>query len=220
MSQIIIGLTGGIGSGKTTIANMFATLGIDIIDADIIAREVVQPNSPALGQIKQHFGDKVIFTDGNLNRALLREKIFSCDQEKKWLNELLHPLIRQSITSQLKEATSPYCLLVAPLLIENKLDALVHKVLVIDVKESVQLTRTLRRDKSNEQVIKSIMASQLSRTDRLSAADDVINNNVECNQTLHLVDKSSSKDELYSQVEVLHQKYLQLDNPLFKRNIQ
>jgi dephospho-CoA kinase len=124
VSQIIIGLTGGIGSGKTTIANMFATLGIDIIDADIIAREVVQPNSPALGQIKQHFGDKVIFADGNLNRALLREKIFSCNHEKKWLNDLLHPLIRQSITSQLEQATSPYCLLVAPLLIENKLNAL------------------------------------------------------------------------------------------------
>ena len=216
MSQIIIGLTGGIGSGKTTIANMFSTLGIDIIDADIIAREVVQPNSPALGQIKQHFGDKLIFADGNLNRALLREKIFSCNHEKKWLNDLLHPLIRQSITSQLEQATSPYCLLVAPLLIENKLNALVHKVLVVDVKESVQLTRTLKRDKSNEQVIKSIMASQLSRTDRLSAADDVINNNEECTQAPGKIEKSSSKNELYSQVEVLHQKYLQLDNPRFK----
>jgi dephospho-CoA kinase len=220
VSQIIIGLTGGIGSGKTTIANMFATLGIDIIDADIIAREVVQPNSPGLTLIKQHFGDKFILDDGNLNRALLREKIFSCEHEKKWLNDLLHPLIRQSITSQLELATSPYCLLVAPLLIENKLDALVHKILVIDVTESVQLARTLKRDKSNEQVIKSIMASQLSRTDRLSAADDVINNNDECNQALNKVGTSCSKSELYNQVEELHQKYLQLNKSLFKRNPQ
>jgi len=222
MSKIIIGLTGGIGSGKTTIANMFLALGIDIIDADIIAREVVEPNSPALGKIQQHFGDKLILADGNLNRALLREKIFSSNHEKEWLNNLLHPLIRQSITAQLKQATSPYCLLVAPLLIENKLDALVNKVLVVDVTEPVQLSRTLKRDKSNEQVIKSIMASQLSRSERLSAADDVINNNEEYSQAINQninkkigqegskKDIFSLKNELYSQIETLHKKYLQL----------
>ena len=213
MSQFIIGLTGGIGSGKTTIANMFAALGIDIIDADIIAREVVQPDSPALNKIKQHFGDKLLFADGTLNRVLLRENIFSCENKKLWLNNLLHPLIRKAITSQLKKASSPYCLLVAPLLIENKLDALVNKVLVIDVSELAQLTRTLERDKSNEQIIKSIMASQLSRLERLSAADDVINNNEEydqeydkrCNQE----DKNSSKNDVQRQVAALHKKYMQ-----------
>ena len=177
MSAFIVGLTGGIGSGKTTIANLFNELGIDIIDADIVARQVVAPNSPALQSIVDRFGPDYLDRSGNLNRTLLRTRIFSHDEDKRWLNNLLHPLIRQTLLDELKQAQSPYCLLVAPLLIENNLHALVDRVLVIDVDESVQLSRTLKRDASNEAEIKAIIASQISRDKRLVAADDVINNN-------------------------------------------
>ena len=177
MSALIVGLTGGIGSGKTTVANLFNELGIDIVDADIVARQVVAPNSPALQSIVDRFGPDYLDSSGHLNRALLRTRIFSHDEDKHWLNNLLHPLIRQTLLDELKQARSPYCLLVAPLLIENNLHTLVDRVLVIDVDESVQLARTLKRDTSNESEIKAIIASQISRDKRLLAADDVINNN-------------------------------------------
>lgn len=176
MSSFIIGLTGGIGSGKTTITNYFSELGVEIIDADIIAREVVAKGSSALIQIKQHFGEDYIQEDGSLNRALLREKVFSEPQAKLWLNNLLHPLIRQQIILQTTQAKTPYCILVAPLLIENNLKTMVDRVLVIDVSESTQLTRTMQRDNNSAELAKSIIASQISRKERLIAADDVINN--------------------------------------------
>ena len=125
-NKITIGLTGGIGSGKTTIANMFADLGIDIIDADIVAREVVEPNSPALAHISAHFGPEFIQADGYLDRTRLRSHIFSHEQDKRWLNNLLHPLIRASILAKIQQSESAYCLLVAPLLIENNLQANNH----------------------------------------------------------------------------------------------
>ncbi len=179
MSQYIVGLTGGIGSGKTTIANMFIDLGINIVDADIIARQVVAPDSPALTAISQHFGKAFIQADGQLNRALLRSQIFSHPADKTWLNNLLHPLIRKDMITQLQAATSPYCLLVAPLLIENQLDSLVNRVLVVDVSEALQVSRTQQRDTSSADEIKAIIASQASRTSRLAAADDVIDNSQE-----------------------------------------
>lgn len=196
MSKFVIGLTGGIGSGKTTIANMFAEHAIDIIDADIIAREVVQKGTPALRAISEYFGANYLLDNGELNRALLRKTIFSNDNDKNWLNNLLHPLIRESIVTQATLAQSTYCIIVAPLLIENNLTALVDRVLVIDVHESTQLARTTTRDGNTSNQVQAIIDSQVSRTVRLEHADDVLNNN------------SSSLSEIRKAVESLHQTYL------------
>jgi len=198
MSDYIIGLTGGIGSGKTTVTNILATYGIDIIDADIIARNVVQKGSTALHSISEHFGANFIQSDGTLDRALLRQKIFSDDNEKIWLNNLLHPLIREEITTKVKQSNSPYCIIVAPLLIENNLTSLVNRVLVIDVKESTQLSRTTARDSNSINQVKAIMNSQVSRKIRQSHADDLLNND-DC-----------TLDSLKQTVKQLHQNYLLL----------
>ncbi len=176
MTQFIVGLTGGIGSGKTTVANMFADLGIDIIDADLIARQVVQAKSTALSAIAQHFGAEYIKRNGELNRALLRTKIFSNQDDKLWLNNLLHPLIRQTLLAEITASQSPYCLLVAPLLLENELDKLVNTVVVVDIPQELQLSRTLARDTSSKDEIQAIINSQISRDKRLSAADHIIDN--------------------------------------------
>ena len=176
MSNYIIGLTGGIGSGKTTVANLFAALGVSVIDADIVARDVVAKGSPALTSICQHFGADYIQTDGQLNRALLRKRVFSHESDKQWLNSLLHPLIREQLILQIQAAPSPYCLLVAPLLIENNLTALVNRVLVVDVKESTQLARTTARDSNSPTQVQAIMNSQVSRKERQAHADDLLNN--------------------------------------------
>ncbi|WP_448246949.1 dephospho-CoA kinase [Thalassotalea agariperforans] len=198
MSHYIIGLTGGIGSGKTTIANMFAELGVDVIDADIIARQVVEPNTPALIAIQQRFGADMLTADGQLNRGLLRTKVFNNEEDKSWLNNLLHPLIRQQMQSQTLAAQSPYCLLVIPLLIENNLTAMVNRVLVIDVDEQTQLQRASQRDNNSTQLIQNIINSQIDRQSRLSHADDIIDNQ-------HL-----SLNEIKSLIVKLHHKYLQL----------
>jgi dephospho-CoA kinase len=176
MSKLVIGLTGGIGSGKTTVTDFFHQLGVDVIDADIIAREVVDINSPALKAIADHFGKSILLENGQLNRALLRSRIFSNDDDKNWLNQLLHPLIRANIISQTKTASSPYCILVAPLLIENNLLPLIDRLLVVDVSEATQLKRTILRDASSVDEVKAIIASQTNRSTRLEAADDIINN--------------------------------------------
>lgn len=176
MSKLVIGLTGGIGSGKSTVTHYFQELGIEVIDADIIAREVVAIDSPALKAIAEHFGDDYIQADGQLNRGLLRSKIFANELDKLWLNKLLHPLIRTQLISKTAAAKSPYCMLVAPLLIENNLLHLVNRVLVIDVSEETQLERTMHRDSSSLKEVKAILASQTSRSERLAVANDVINN--------------------------------------------
>ena len=198
MSKLIIGLTGGIASGKTTISEMFNSLSVDIIDADIIAREVVTPPSDALNAIASHFGHDYIHADGQLNRPLLRQKVFSNNIHKEWLNSLLHPLIRARIVEQTVKATSNYCLLVAPLLIENNLLPLVDRLLVIDVAEASQIERTMKRDNSTLTEVKAILSSQTTRAHRLSIADDIIDNN---NSTLLLLNKC---------VVELHQKFLNL----------
>jgi dephospho-CoA kinase len=198
MSKLVIGLTGGIGSGKTTITNYFGELGIEIIDADIIAREVVAINSPALKAIAHHFGNDYLLPDGQLNRALLRSRIFSNEADKQWLNNLLHPLIRFNIVKQTKAAKSTYCILVAPLLIENNLLELVDRVLIVDVSETTQISRTLLRDSSSEQEVKAIIASQTNRTARVNAADDIINND------------NSPLSEIKSAVISLNEKYFAL----------
>ncbi|PTT48307.1 dephospho-CoA kinase [Aeromonas sp. HMWF016] len=172
----VVAITGGIGSGKTTIANQFAELGIEVVDADVIAREIVDPGTPALAAITDHFGPDVITPDGQLDRRRLREQVFSDPSAKTWLNALLHPLIRSEMQRQCAAARSPYCLLVVPLLVENKLTGLVNRVLVVDVDEVTQIERTCRRDGVTAEQAKAIIAAQASRSERLAAADDVIEN--------------------------------------------
>jgi dephospho-CoA kinase len=178
MSGYIVGLTGGIGSGKTTIANLFHDLGVQSVDADLVAREVVMPGEPALAAIVQHFGAGILQQDGQLDRAVLRAKIFADETEKQWLNQLLHPLIRQRLLQQLQQCTSSYALLIAPLLLENKLQTYTDRVLVVDVPEELQLSRTMQRDQVPAEQVQNILQSQITRPERLRLADDVLLNTV------------------------------------------
>ena len=197
----VVGLTGGIGSGKSTIAELFAELGVPIIDADLVARQVVEKGSPLLAEIVAHFGPEILLEDGALDRAALREKVFNHESEKQWLNQLLHPAIRHEMLRQLAAQRMPYCIFMVPLLIENKLTALCQRVLVVDVSEQTQLTRASQRDNNPLPLIKNIMQSQVSRSERLQHADDVINNDA---------DLSESLPQLKQKVLDLHHLYLQL----------
>lgn len=193
---IIIGLSGGIASGKTTVANLFNEhFNIDIVDADIVAREVVALGSDGLKQITEHFGESILLEDGTLNRSRLRELIFSAPKEKQWLNDLLHPMIRDKIDSDLSKITSPYGLLVAPLLVENQMQGMADRVLIVDVPAEVQIERTMSRDNVSREQVASILKSQASREQRLAVADDVIKNH-------------TKNQELLPQITDLHQKYL------------
>ena len=193
----VIGLTGGIGSGKTAIANMFAERGVELVDADIIAREVVAIGSPALNAIHQYFGDDVLLENGELNRAFLRQQIFSNSVDKSWLNNLLHPLIREKILHDLNAATSAYVILVAPLLFENQLDTLCTRTLLVDAPEELQISRTSSRDNVPTTQVEAIIAAQMSRHDKQAKATDSIDN---------------SRDLAFAQQQVaqLHQQYLTL----------
>lgn len=184
MSNWILGLTGGIGAGKTLVSNHLAALGIEIVDADVIARDVVAIGSDGLNAIEQHFGKTILLDDGSLNRPKLREIIFADSEQKSWLNNLMHPLIRQNITAQLNAATSPYVVLSAPLLFENKLDALCDHTLLVDVPVEVQLTRTANRDSVSTEQVKNIIAAQMSREDKVQKADSVLDNHREISSVL------------------------------------
>ncbi len=177
MADLIIGLTGGIGSGKTAASDYLASKGITIVDADVIAREVVEPPSSALQYIAIHFGADILHKDGSLNRKKLREIIFNNRSEKEWLEQLLHPLIRQNIIHQLSSATSEYAILVSPLLLETSQHELVDYIVVLDVDESVQIKRATQRDNSSIDAIKKIIATQMSQEQKQQFADHLINNN-------------------------------------------
>lgn len=185
-----IGLTGGIGSGKSLVAELFARHGIPIIDADVIARDLTLNNASVISQIIQHFGPVVIDKDKNLNRKILRDIIFSHPNERKWLEELLHPLILHTMQQKASQLTAPYCLLVAPLLIEatNPHDW-VDRILLVDSSEQNQIRRTMLRDKVSEADVLKIMASQLSRKQRLAQAEDVIENEGDLLQLTEAVNK-------------------------------
>ncbi|MDQ9093357.1 dephospho-CoA kinase [Pseudoalteromonas haloplanktis] len=173
----VLGLTGGIGCGKSAVSAMFEELGITVVDADIIARQVVAPDSAGLTAIHEHFGDAVLNADGSLNRAQLRKIIFADNAQKTWLNSLLHPLIREKTLNDLSTANSPYVVLVAPLLFENGLEQFCDRTLVIDVPVEIQISRTIARDNIDRQQALSIIAAQMSREDKLTRADDVADNN-------------------------------------------
>ncbi|EAB8205633.1 dephospho-CoA kinase [Salmonella enterica] len=192
-----VALTGGIGSGKSTVADAFADLGITVIDADIIARQMVEPGQPALNAIAEHFGSELIAADGTLRRRALRERIFSHPEEKAWLNALLHPLIQQETQRQFQQATSPYVLWVVPLLVENRLYQKANRVLVVDVTPETQLIRTMQRDDVTREHVEDILAAQATREARLAVADDVIDNN-------------GAPDAIASDVARLHASYLKL----------
>lgn len=193
----IVALTGGIGSGKSTVADEFAKLGATIVDADIIARQVVEPGKPALDAIRLRLGDAILNIDGSLNRTALRQRIFSSPEEKQWLNNLLHPLIHQETQAQFQSASAPYILWVVPLLVENGLQQRAQRILVVDVDRDTQLERTLARDSISRQQAENILAAQATREQRLAYADDIIDN-------------SRCPSELASQVAGLHRHYLEL----------
>ncbi|MNO42148.1 Dephospho-CoA kinase [compost metagenome] len=192
----VVAITGGIGSGKTTVANQFAALGIEVVDADLIAREVVEPGTPALTAIASHFGPGILDEQGRLDRRALRERIFSDPAAKSWLNALLHPIIRSEMLRQCAAASSPYCLLVVPLLVENRLTELADRVLVIDVDEATQIERTCRRDGVSREQAQAILASQASRSERLAMADDVLDN------------QSGTSETIQERILALHETYL------------
>ena len=195
----VIGLTGGIGCGKSTIANFFAELGVSIIDADEISRSITATQGIAISAIEQEFGADYINHDGSMHRTRMRELIFSDPAAKRQLENILHPLIYQQILNEINQhSCAPYTLLVVPLLIENpQYLALVQRVIVVDCDEGQQISRTMARSQLTTAVVEKIMAHQMTRTERLQHADDVISNQNELALTK-------------SQVLSLHQQYLQL----------
>ncbi len=174
--MLIVGLTGGIGSGKSAVSERFSALGVDIVDADVAARRVVEPGCPAFAQIIARHGQAVLDADGALDRKALRKLVFARDAERLWLEALLHPLIADELGRQISRATSPYSMLVSPLLEESGQVQLVNRVLVVDAPESVQVQRTLARDGGDETTVRAIINAQMSRPERLAMADDVIEN--------------------------------------------
>ncbi len=193
----LVALTGGIGSGKSTVAQLFAERGIVVVDADEIAREVVAPQTTALQQITEQFGAAILNSDGTLNRTALRNIVFAQQDKRRWLNQLLHPLIAELTRQRIAQARSPYVIWAVPLLLENGLQQQADRILVVDLPESRQRQRAAQRDLATATSIEQIMAAQVSRTARLAAADDVIDN-------------STTPDALNAQVALLHPHYLDL----------
>ncbi|MEE4145951.1 MAG: dephospho-CoA kinase [Halieaceae bacterium] len=193
---LVVGITGGIGSGKSEVTRRFESRGITVVDADLAARVIVEPGGSALAAIAAHFGAGILLADGTLDRAALRQKVFADETERHWLERLTHPLIGREIQRQLAAAGSPYSILSSPLLLESRQKDLVDCVVVVDVPEAVQLERASRRDANSEEQIRRIMAAQMPREKRLELADIVIDN-------------SRPLAELDAIVEELHKEFLQ-----------
>lgn len=194
---LVIGLTGGIASGKTAVSDRFAALGVPVVDADLAAREVVAPGAEGLAQVREAFGDAVLTEHGELDRQALRRVVFAAPQARRRLEAVLHPLIRQRLQAQLTAAEAPYVLLVIPLLVETGMQDMADRILVVDVPEAVQRERLAARDASSSEEIDAILASQASRSERLACADDVVANDGDL----------ASLDQ---RVAELHQRYLRL----------
>lgn len=187
----VVGVTGGIGSGKSAVTDRFEQLGIRIVDADLASRIIMEPGRPALAAVAEHFGREILTADGKLDRAALRKLVFADPEERRWLEQLTHPLIGEEIAAQLAAADSAYVVLSSPLLLETSQRDLCDLVVVVDVPESVQLERTMARDNNDEGQVRRIMAAQLPREQRLAGADEVIDN-------------GGTLEELYRQVDALH----------------
>ena len=193
----VIGLTGGIGSGKSTVARMFGALGVHWVDADDVARQVVEPGTQALRAIADHFGESILQDNGELDRAALRQKVFENPEQRRWLEGLLHPIIRQELIRQLspEDYNLPYVMLVSPLLLETNQHELVERIVVVDVPEETQIDRTMVRDGKSREQVERILAAQMPRAARREKADAIINNA----QPLERVEAS---------VHALHQRFL------------
>ena len=195
--MLIIGLTGGIGSGKSVASDKFKSLGITVVDADVASRTVVEPGKPALKEIEDHFSSAIITAEGKLDRNKLREIIATDPEERKWLESVLHPKIGEQITKEISESTSVYTLYVAPLLLETNSQERCARVVVVDVPKEVQIRRTAKRDKVSPNQVEQMVAVQMEREKRLKKADDVLLN-------------SGTIEDLEKQVEELHKKYMQM----------
>ncbi|MDI9244959.1 dephospho-CoA kinase [Marinobacter sp. CHS3-4] len=188
-----VGLTGGIGSGKSTIARLFEEHGVHWVDADDVAREVVEPGTSALKAIAEHFGHQILQDDGALDRAALRAVVFQDDHERRWLEKLLHPIIRDELIKQLQpeDYDLPYTLLVSPLLLETDQHTLVDRVVVVDIPIEEQIARATLRDNNTEEQVRRIIKAQMPRDQRLKKAD-------------HVIDNSVSLDDARATVSALH----------------
>lgn len=196
---LTIGLTGGIGSGKSTVANLFAELGVPVFDTDKFARQLVEPGQPALQKVVDVFGFDMLTEEGKLNRDKLKQQIFNNEQDRQKLENILHPEIREKLLASITECTEPYCIVVIPLLIEKNWQEVVDRVLVVDLPRKSQIERTLSRDNISEELASQIINTQVSRDQRLALADDIIDN-------------SGDPQSLANQVNKLHQKYLELSS--------
>ena len=173
---LLIGLTGGVASGKSTVSDLFAQRGVPVIDADVIARELVEPGQPALAEIVAEFGPDVLAPEGHLDRDRMRSLVFSDSAKRRRLERILHPLVRERMFQRARRSSHPYCILSVPLLVENGLDEAVDRVLVVDVPVDIQRQRLASRDRSTPEQIEAMLAAQVDRTTRLKHADDVIDN--------------------------------------------
>jgi len=197
--RLTIGLTGGVASGKTTAARAFEAHGVTVIDADRLARRVVEPEQPALEEIRRAFGDQVLDASGRLDRARLRRVVFGDDEARQRLEAIIHPRVREALIAERDEAGGPYVVLVVPLLVESQLHDLVDRILVVDVPEHLQLERLMQRDDIDEQLARRMIDAQLPRRRRLAHADDVLLN-------------TGSPEQLRELVRRLHQRYMELHN--------
>lgn len=193
--MFVVGVTGGIGSGKTAATDRFAEHGITVVDADLASRVIVEPGRKAIQTIEAHFGSEVISADGSLDRRVLRNIVFNDPSERKWLEQLTHPLIAEEILHQIRNSSSVYTILASPLLLESSQHKMAQRILVIDVPESLQISRTIARDETNEEGVKAIIAAQMDRKKRLTLADDVITND-------------QSLEALHTAIDQLHLQYL------------
>jgi len=195
----VVGLTGGIGSGKSTVVRLFGELGVHWVDADDVARQVVEPGTPGLAAIAEHFGPDILTPEGTLDRARLRQIVFAEPEQRHWLEALLHPQIREELERQLKPSDYdlPYVLLVSPLLLETDQHELVDRIVVVDVPVDLQISRTMTRDNNSREQVERIIAAQIPREERLARADEVIDN-------------SRTIGEVELQVRELHNRFLEM----------
>lgn len=195
MTVRVIGLTGGIGSGKTTVSDRFAQIGVPVVDTDQLARELVEPGRPALAEIVAHFGLNCLDDRGQLHRARLRERVFADPDGRRQLEAILHPRIRALMQERVAALAAPYCLVVIPLLAETGMTDWVDRILVVDAPETEQIRRVMARDQIDELQARRILAAQASRAQRLALADDVLEN-------------VGDLEQLDRQIAILHQRYL------------